>query len=104
MGLDEVMNTLSRLFSPKILAVIGGGEWCRAVIQQVQKFGYKGKLYIINKTNTEIAGIQTYNSVHNLPETPDAVFIGINRDATVNCSQRARKNEGRGGGMLRFWV
>ena len=41
------------------------------------------KLYIINKTNTEIAGIQTYNSVQNLPETPDAVFIGINRDATV---------------------
>ena len=83
MGLDEVMNTLSRLFSPKILAVIGGGEWCRAVVQQVHKFGYKGKLYIINKTNAEIAGIQTYNSVQNLPETPAAVFIGINRDASV---------------------
>ena len=45
MGLEEAMNTLSRLFSPKILAVIGGGEWCRAVVQQVQKFGYKGKVY-----------------------------------------------------------
>lgn len=96
MGLDEVMNTLSRLFSPKILAVIGGGEWCRAVVQQVHKFGYKGKLYIINKTNTEIAGIQTYNSVQNLPETPDAVFIGINRDATVTAVKELGKMKAGG--------
>ena len=77
------MTSLSRLFSPKSIAVIGGGDWCTSVIDQLKKFEYKGDLYIINKTKGIISGIKTHESVDLLPRPPDSVFIGVNRDATV---------------------
>ena len=49
------MESLSRLFSPKSIAVVGGGDWCRSVIDQLKKFDYKGSLYIINKSKSIIS-------------------------------------------------
>ena len=77
------MTSLSRLFSPKSIAVIGGGAWCTSVIDQLKKFEYKGNIYIINKTKGIISGIKTHKSVDLLPRPPDSVFIGVNRDATI---------------------
>ena len=77
------MASLSRLFSPKSIAVVGGGDWCRSVIDQLKKFDYKGSLYIINKSKSIISGIKTHKSVDLLPKPPDSVFIGVNRDATI---------------------
>ena len=34
-------SRLRRLFSPKSVAVVGGGVWCQSVIEQLFKIGYK---------------------------------------------------------------
>jgi acyl-CoA synthetase (NDP forming) len=77
-------RTLSRLLRPKSVAVIGGGAWCRAVIQQLLKADFSGDIWPIHPTAGEICGLPAHPSVHDLPNIPDAAFIGINRDATID--------------------
>jgi acyl-CoA synthetase (NDP forming) len=77
-------RTLSRLLRPKSVAVIGGGAWCRAVIQQLLKANFSGDIWPIHPTVDEICGLPAHPSLHDLPNIPDAAFIGINRDATID--------------------
>ena len=90
------MPDLSRLLNPKSLAVIGGGAWGEAVLHQAKKFGYQGSLYAVHPVKPEIAGIIAYPSVIDLPEVPDAAFIGINREATIGAVERMRKLDAGG--------
>ena len=41
-------SRLKRLFSPKNVAVVGGGVWCRSVIEQLFKIGYKGEIFPVH--------------------------------------------------------
>ena len=77
------MRDLSRLFRPDNIAVIGGGAWCLSVIEQAQKIGFKGAIWAVHPTR-DLPGVQTFRSVDDLPEPPDAAFVGINRHATIN--------------------
>ncbi|SMX41545.1 acetate--CoA ligase family protein [Octadecabacter ascidiaceicola] len=78
----------SRLFRPKSVAVIGGGAWCRSVIEQLQKSNFDGDNWPIHPSREEICGLKAYQTVLDLPTPPDAVFIGINRDATIGAVER----------------
>ena len=77
------MERLTRLFRPKSIAVIGGGEWCSQVILQCQKIGFEGDLWAIHPTKDDMAGLTPFRKVAELPAAPDAVFIGVNRQATI---------------------
>ena len=77
------MRSLSRLLSPKSIAVIGGGVWCRSLITQVRKIGFVGEIYIAHPTANEIEGITPYHQVTDFPNPPDAAFIGVNRETTI---------------------
>ncbi len=92
------MQPLLRLFNPSSVAVIGGGAWGEAVLDQAQKFGFKGALYAIHPSKAEVAGVKAWPGAHLLPEAPDAAFIGINREATVGAVERLRK-KGAGGAI-----
>ena len=75
---------LTRLFRPKSIAVIGGGVWCASVIQQCRRMGYDGPVWPVHPKRAEMAGLATFPSVADLPEAPDASFIGVNRSATID--------------------
>ncbi|TYC53005.1 acetate--CoA ligase family protein [Rhodobacterales bacterium] len=77
------MRSLERLLRPKTIAVAGGGAWCTNVLRECRKFGFKGDLWAVHPTRQEVAGCTAYPSVRDLPGVPDAVFIGVNRHATV---------------------
>ncbi len=74
---------LDRLFSPKSIAVIGGGTWCENVIIKCREIGFEGAIYPVHPSKDSIAGVPCIRSIPDLPEVPDACFIGINRFATV---------------------
>ncbi len=76
-------NTLNRLFQPKTIAIIGGGAWCEQVIKQSTRMGFAGDIWPVHPKAREIAGHQAYGSLAELPAAPDAVFIGVNRHATI---------------------
>jgi acyl-CoA synthetase (NDP forming) len=78
------MKDLSRLFRPASIAVIGGGAWCRIVIEQCRKMGYPGTIWPVHPKAADIAGLPVVSHVSALPSAPDAVFIGVNRHATID--------------------
>ena len=91
-------NTLSRLFQPKSIAIVGGGAWCEQVIKQSQGMGFSGDIWPVHPRSSDIAGYPAYKSLADLPSAPDAVFIGINRHATIELV-RALAAMGAGGAV-----
>ncbi len=75
---------LGRLLRPQSIAVIGGGAWCRSVIQQLRKAGFAGAVWPVHPKGGEIEGFSVYKGLNDLPSPPDASFVGINREATID--------------------
>ncbi len=76
------MTRLDRLLRPKSIAVLGAG-WALNVIEQCRKMGFAGPVWPVHPTKAEIGGLKAYASLADLPGVPDAVFVGVNRFATV---------------------
>ena len=92
------MGDLQRLLKPRTIAVIGGGTWCANVIRECRKIGFDGEVWPVHPTREEIDGLPAYRSVGALPSPPDASFIGINREATVEVV-RSLREAGAGGAI-----
>lgn len=78
------MSDLERLLRPRSIAVVGGGAWCEAVIEQNQKIGFMGNIWPVHPTNDIVSGLPAFKTLADLPEAPDAAFIGVNRTATIS--------------------
>lgn len=73
---------LSRLFRPRHIALLGGG-WAANAIRACQAMGYEGQIWPVHPTKPDIAGIPAYPSLAALPEAPDAAFVAVNRDLSI---------------------
>ncbi|MYA89171.1 MAG: acetate--CoA ligase family protein [Boseongicola sp. SB0662_bin_57] len=92
------MGDLQRLFRPRTIAVIGGGAWCTNVIRECRRIGFDGAVWPVHPTRHEIDGLLAYRSVEALPSPPDASFLGINREATIEVVRSLRLS-GAGGAI-----
>ncbi len=73
---------LKRLLEPKSIAAIGGRE-AREVIEQCIALGFSGEIWPVHPSKNEVCGFKTYPTVESLPGSPDAAFIGVNRQRTI---------------------
>ena len=73
---------LARLLRPRTIAVIGGTPAAR-VVEQCDRMGFDGPIWPVHPSRGEVAGRAVYSSIGDLPEAPDAAFVGVNRHATV---------------------
>ena len=78
------LAALRRMLGFRSLAVIGGGTWCAEVIRQVRKLGFTGPVWPVHPKAEEVAGERVFATIEDLPEAPDAAFVGINRRATID--------------------
>lgn len=76
-------NKFSRLINPRSIAVFGGAQ-AEELIRQCDKLGYSGEIYPVHPTKTEISGRKVYRSVADLPTSPDAAYVGVNRNLTID--------------------
>ena len=72
----------ARLLRPRSIAVIGGLAAAR-VAEQCDRMGFDGALWPVHPKHDRIAGRPVFRSVADLPGSPDAAFVGVNRHATV---------------------
>ncbi len=72
---------LNRLLNPKSICVIGGREAAQ-VIKQCLRMGYAGPVYPVHPTRSKIQEIPCFARIQDLPQAPDAAFIGIRRELT----------------------
>ncbi|SNR27284.1 acetate--CoA ligase family protein [Puniceibacterium sediminis] len=76
-------HNLNRLLKPRSVAVVGGGDWCTAVIEGLRQMGYAGDVWPVHPSAESVAGTRAYSRVDDLPAPPDACFVGVNRNATI---------------------
>jgi acyl-CoA synthetase (NDP forming) len=76
------MSALNRLFSPKTIAVIGG-RIAESVVVELNKLGFAGHIWPVNPNRAQMDGIACLKSIDALPGVPDAVYIAVPRDTTV---------------------
>ena len=74
---------LDRLLRPRSVAVIGGGAWGRNVVRALREMGYPWDVWPVHPTAEKIEGVQARRDLSQLPRAPDAVFVGVNRNATI---------------------
>jgi acetyl-CoA synthetase len=72
-----------RLLDPLSIAVFGGAQ-AQEVIRQSDRMGYKGEIWPVHPKKTEILGRTVYRSVEELPGSPDAAYVGVNRHITID--------------------
>jgi len=71
-----------RLLNPRTIAVFGGAQ-AQEVIRQCDLMGFKGEIWPVHPKKTKIQGRPVYRSVAELPGSPDAAYIGVNRHLTI---------------------
>jgi acyl-CoA synthetase (NDP forming) len=76
-------KSLERLFRPKSIAVFGGREAAQVIVQS-DRMGFAGNIWPVHPTRDEMHGRRCFRSVAELPDAPDAAFIGVNRTRTVD--------------------
>ena len=75
--------SFERLLKPRSIAVFGGAQ-AQEVIRQSDRMGYRGEIWPVHPQKTEIMGRRVFRSVADLPGSPDAAYVGVNRHLTIN--------------------
>ena len=88
---------LSRLLKPRSICAIGGREAAR-VVEQCRRMEFAGAVYPVHPSRSEVAGLPCLRSVEDLPEAPDAAFVGVRRERTIDVV-RALAARGAGGAV-----
>ncbi|RLP26682.1 acetate--CoA ligase family protein [Mesorhizobium sp. YM1C-6-2] len=85
------MSRLDRLLRPKSVAVVGGGFFAPNVVKQCLKMEFAGGIWPVHPSKDEVAGVKAYRSLADLPSAPDATFIGVNRNLTIDIVRELRE-------------
>jgi acetate---CoA ligase (ADP-forming) len=74
---------LKRLLAPRHLAFIGGRNLAEP-LRQARAFGFNGPIWVVNPKLETIEGFPCTRSVRELPEGPDATFLAVPREPSVD--------------------
>ena len=78
---------LKRLLQPKSIALFGG-LWVENVATQIKNSSFNGDVWPINPRRKFIAGFKCFKDISQLPGIPDAAFIGVNRNKTLEILEK----------------
>ncbi len=81
MPLSTRQENLRRALAPRSICFVGGAFLEPAVLA-ARRLGFDGAVSIVNPSRDEIAGLACLDSVDDLEEAPDIVFLAVNRQAT----------------------
>ncbi|WP_422484730.1 acetate--CoA ligase family protein [Gudongella sp. DL1XJH-153] len=93
------LRTLDGFLNPKSVVVIGAsakGGIGNALIKNINRFGFKGNTYVVNRSGDPVDGVPAYTSVEELEETPDLAIIttpssGV-ESAVEECGKKGTKS------------
>jgi len=88
-------QNLKRLLSPRSIAFVGGTIADMAIRRNLE-LAYDGEIWPVHPDRSEVAGLKSYPSVDDLPRAPDAAFIAVRRELTIDIVQKL-SDAGAGG-------
>lgn len=92
--LSQRQRNLRRLLRPRHVAIVGGQAMADS-IRRCADTGFTGEVWVVNPKYPELGGRKCYASIADLPEAPDATFIAVPREATIDILKQL---DARGGG------
>lgn len=92
--LSQRQRNLRRLLRPRHVAIVGGQAMADS-IRRCADTGFAGEVWVVNPKYPELGGRKCYASIADLPEAPDATFIAVPREATIDILKQL---DARGGG------
>lgn len=81
--LSQRRHNLRRLLRPRHVAIVGGQAMADS-IRRCADTGFGGEVWVVNPKYAELGGRRCYASIADLPEAPDATFIAVPREATID--------------------
>ncbi len=93
------MSRLKAALDPRSVAIIGASDNHNKIggrpIHYLARYGFRGAVYPINPTRTEVQGRRCYPSLDALPEAPELVIVAVAGDnaiaAVEDCAARGVK-------------
>lgn len=79
--------SFERLLRPRSIAVFGGAA-AEELVRQCGLAGYEGEIWPVHPKKESILGCRAYRSVDELPGSPDAAYVAVNRRLTVDIVAR----------------
>lgn len=92
--LTKRQRNLRRLLHPRTVCIVGG-KAMEDSIRRCDDTGFSGEIWVVNPKYAELGGRKCFASIADLPEAPDATFIAVPREATIDI---LRKLNARGAG------
>ncbi|UVH60665.1 acetate--CoA ligase family protein [Variovorax paradoxus] len=72
-------NSFAGFLQPRSVAIVGAspqaGNPRNALVRNLLKHGFEGKVYPVTPSNSEIEGLKAYKTVADLPEVPDVALV-----------------------------
>lgn len=75
-------GSLQRLLKPRHIAFIGGHN-LEDAIRSTEAIGFPGQIWVVNPRHERIAGRRCVRSLADLPAPPDAAFVAVNSELSV---------------------
>ena len=91
-------RNLTPLLYPKSIAFIGGSE-CDVAIRRTRELGFTGKIWAVHPKREHLGGIPCVKSVADIDGVPDAAFVAIKREPTIEIVRQLQK-KGCGGAIV----
>lgn len=89
---------LQRLMAPKSIAVFGA-QGADFAINESRKLGFTGPIYAVHPSREQVAGLTCYQDATQLPAPPDAAYVAVNAEASIDIVA-ALSAMGAGGAVL----
>ena len=86
---------LTQLLHPKSIAFIGGGE-CDVAIRKTLALGFTGRIWAVHPKREHVGGVPCIRSVEEIDEAPDAAFVAVKREPSIEVVRALRKLGCRG--------
>jgi acetyl-CoA synthetase len=80
---------LQRLLNPRSIAFVGGTE-CAIAIERTRALGFEGDMHAVNPRRPHLGGVATVTSVEQIDGSPDAAFVALPRERTVEAVRALR--------------
>ncbi len=80
---NQQRESLSRLLAPRNIAFIGG-TFAAMAIRRSLELGFDGDIWTVNPKLDELEGFPCFKSVDELPTAPDAAFVGVRSELTID--------------------
>ena len=83
----DAKEALRVALAPRSIALIGASENPNKIggrpLAYLSRFGFKGAIYPINPSRTEVQGVRSFPSLAALPGTPDVAIVAVAGDRAV---------------------